>query len=446
MSMANAGSLHSKDCHRTRGFSLIEILIAIIILALGLLGIGAVFPVVIREQKQSQDRIFASLAEANVRAALRGFDTLNKPVEYLPPIDEVDINFPQITARVTGWAALKEDWNYRFAIAENPFPNLPPELVTPPVFNFSPEGQWETFWGVWNESTAPTAANTYAQTGRIVIVDQFTNDPAVERDFPIDEVEIRRDALLRAGATTTNIGFFREFEKCSIPLSARLSAIGGSADEDPTYVWDMVARRKLEGPDPRALQVAVFLRRLDPRLRPVPRGALATPGNETYSVREQILNESLPLAVKRLPVGESPDGLPTFDGSNGDGEARYSTIHRIGAYFVHDALSPFFRKRDRIYVEVQTGGDPSEANNASLVAQPGQKCIDNLGNVYTVLDALRVANNAYYIRVDPPVPPEVLDTATTRPRQFGDPFPPRITQLIFTPQLPAAAFVVEVEP
>jgi prepilin-type N-terminal cleavage/methylation domain-containing protein len=442
--MSTANARHRRP--RRRGFSLIEILIAIIILALGLLGIGSVFPVVIREQKQSQDRIFATLAEANVRAVLRGYDELNKPIEYLPPLDQVDVDFPSVTARITGWAVLKEDWNYRNAIANNPFPNLPPELLNPPVFNFSPEGQWETFWGVWNESTAPTAANTYARTGRIVFVDQTRDVPAEQDDFPPEELESRRDALVLAGSTTTNLALFREFQKFSIPLSARLSAIGGSADEDPTYVWDFVARRKIEAPDPRALQVAVFIRRLDPRLRPVSRGNLAIPGNETYSVREQILNESLPAAIKRLPVGESPDGLPTFDGTNGAGEARYSTIHRIGAYFVDDGNTFFFRKRDRIFVEMPAGADPSEANNAQLIAQPGQKCIDNLGNVYTVLDSVRVAGNSYYLRVDPPVPPGVLDSTPSRPRQFGDPYPPRITQLIFTPQIPAAAFVVEVEP
>ena len=210
MSTANARHQRPHGRGRHHGFSLIEILIAIIILALGLLGIGSVFPVVIREQKQSQDRIFATLAEANVRAVLRGFDELNKPIEYLPPVDQVDVDFPAVTARITGWAVLKEDWNYRYAIANNPFPNLSPELLNPPVFNFSPEGQWETFWGTWNESTAPTAANTYERTGRIVFVDQDGDVPADPEDFPLDELEARRNALVLAGATTTNLALFRE--------------------------------------------------------------------------------------------------------------------------------------------------------------------------------------------------------------------------------------------
>lgn len=428
------------------GFSLIEILIAIIILALGLLGIGAVFPVVIREQKNSQDRIFSTLAEANVRAAIRGIDKLGRPIEYLPPADEIDVDNPVLTARVTGWAVLKEDWNYREAIANNPFPNLPPELINPPVFNFSPEGQWETFWGAWQDAVAPNATAAYYNSGSIVFVDQEINDVATVEQFPLDEIEARRNQLVLQGATNTTIGLFREFEKLSIPMSARLSAIGGSAEDDPTFVWDMVARRKIEAPDPRALQVAVFIRRLDPRLRPVPRGATATPGNEFFSVREQILNAALPLATRRLPVGEDTGGLPTQDGTDGAGALRYSTVHRIGAYFVDDPVSPFFRKRDRIYIENFTGGDASEQRNAQLLAQPGQKCIDNLGNVYTVIDALAVGNGLYYLRVDPPVPPGVLDSTPNQPREFGDPYPPRITQLVFTPQIPVAAFVVEIEP
>jgi hypothetical protein len=44
-----------------------------------------------------------------------------------------------------------------------------------------------------------------------------------------------------------------------------------------------------------------------------------------------------------------------------------------------------------------------------------------------------------YLKVDPPVPPSVLDTA-------GDPALTSIRQLAFTPQIPVSAFVVEVEP
>ena len=54
------------------GFTLIEVLIAILILALGLLGLGAVFPVVISQQRQAatvvEGESVASMAEANLNS------------------------------------------------------------------------------------------------------------------------------------------------------------------------------------------------------------------------------------------------------------------------------------------------------------------------------------------------------------------------------------------
>lgn len=62
------------------GFTLIEVLISIIILALGLLGIGVVFPVVIRQQRISTDEVAGVLMARNVAANL-----LNRSEEYLAP-------------------------------------------------------------------------------------------------------------------------------------------------------------------------------------------------------------------------------------------------------------------------------------------------------------------------------------------------------------------------
>ena len=56
-----------------RAFTLIEVLIAILILALGLLGLGAVFPVVITQQRNAnavvEGESVASMAESIVRSS-----------------------------------------------------------------------------------------------------------------------------------------------------------------------------------------------------------------------------------------------------------------------------------------------------------------------------------------------------------------------------------------
>ncbi len=57
-----------------RAFSLIEILIAVIILGLGLLGLAALFPVVIREQRIGTDNVLGVTVANSARAIVDGPD------------------------------------------------------------------------------------------------------------------------------------------------------------------------------------------------------------------------------------------------------------------------------------------------------------------------------------------------------------------------------------
>ncbi len=400
-----------------RGFTLIEILIAVIILALGLLGLGVVFPVVIREQKIAQDRISGTLAENNIRAMLAGMGNLNLP----PQIDDNDYAAGTLTLDYTGWAAFKEDWHYYKALNSGAAlrPDGRPNFTN--TFELSRDGLWVTDWS--DNRRAPSAGDEFRRSGNVQIVGADSSEAAVASEFP-------PAMLAEFVAKFGNAGRYqRRFSELSIPLSQRLDPAASPTDDTPKYVWDFVVRRKLESDDPRALQVAVFVRRVDPRLRPIPRPS-ATAGNLEIPVREQLLSTRLAAANQRLPLGEEVDGLPTLDGTDGSGGLRYSGVHAVRADFTADAVDPVFRKRDRIRLMPNSGGPNDEA----LIRQIGQRVVDNLGNTYTV-----VGNDGEYIRVDPPVPTTVLNTA-------ADPMLESIRQLAFTPQVPVTVFIMEVAP
>lgn len=71
---------------RRSGFSLIEVLISIVVLALGLLGLAAVFPVVISQQRQASDAVQGVSLERSVEDFLRGNVMLNDRPDPTQPL------------------------------------------------------------------------------------------------------------------------------------------------------------------------------------------------------------------------------------------------------------------------------------------------------------------------------------------------------------------------
>ncbi len=324
-------------------FSLIEVLIAVVILALGLLGVGAVIPVIIRAQREASSSTLAVVVLQDAESAFRARRDLVRLRHRLNPNEESGL----------GVLVLDDNW--------------------------SPTGRWQAW------------ANNR--------VDLETGDCWLEGNggADVDPVYLKtKDRLWpTAGAPT------------------------------PRLVWDVILRRsRPNDPDPKGtppqqgitdagyVQVAVFVRRVDPNIR--------VPGNLTLA---RVLTDPLVApGQRRAAVGADPQGYPTFNGLNGSGQRRYAMPRVTSVEF-----DP--TKRDRLEI---TG----TAEDLAVVAQVGQKLVDNLGNVYTVTAKDPV--DAAVVRISPEVPAWVPDPANSRTTVQM-----RLDQVAFTAQVPAGVAVFE---
>jgi prepilin-type N-terminal cleavage/methylation domain-containing protein len=252
----------------TRAFSLIEVLVSVVVLALGLLGLAAVFPAVIRQQKEVMIARTSDSARDSVREAFAR--TSKKPGD----------------SRFIDWDYLTND----ALISASNVPNS-----CPIVINYT--GEWETDWA-WPGLPADVSDN-YTRTGDVAVggglyfecVETRNGDATVVAN-EVSDLLLRDPTMLRS--------YSRLFPA---PFSGL----------EPEYVWDFVPRKTAGG----ALQVAVFVRRIDS-------GIAVARGTSLSKILFGTIQGSDPETARDImPVAETDDGVPT-----GNGRGRYSRIRR----------------------------------------------------------------------------------------------------------------------
>lgn len=398
-----------------RAFTLIEVLIGVLILALGVLGLGAIIPVIVREQRQAAD---VTLGAAAAGAAMG--DLVAKP------------GFDPKSSEQTVWDALLDN-----ATAANN--------------RWSKDGQWGD-WSIGGTRTLHTRYYTSPTTR------EDTNWSAT---FDEDNGQMSWTAAVTPQtfnpATNAWVNSPIQNRYYALPVASRLwpGAATQTVDQTapdtdpyrPQFVWDIVARRVpvAAGEAPR-LQVALFVRRIDLNIR-LPRGLRA--GGRTVTLLDVLTDWTNVITTDQercVPVAmDSPTstssqartnscGVPTNRGT-ADGTRYYASPIYVAAEY--DITQP-----DRLYFPNLTGGTNSSDRRWQLISQVGQKIVDNLGNIYSVRGPVDDTTATLYI--DPAVPGWVPDRTAQDPAGLPGLNPAKINQVVFTPQVPAAVQVFNI--
>ena len=288
-----------------RGFSLVEVLMAVLVLAIGLLGLGAVFPMIVRQQRIATHETMGLSAREGVRQFL--------------------VNHEDFRPGGPAWDLLRTE-----------------------LINETTDGEW------WSVPLDRATSNMYLPVD--------TNDQVV------------------------------------LPLSQRLYPLPVVSEAQPRFVWDIAARLVNPDIDPAnsALLVAVFLRPIDPGIRPPVNGSTGKP----YSLTTTLVDPRDVLAGRdqRLPISATRDGRPTLDGSKDRG-ALYS-LPIVGDVSL-PGTNPDLNQMS--FDQVRSGNADDEVA-AELLAAVGQRFLDRRGYLYEVKRVRVLGNSRTLIEIDPPFP------------------------------------------
>ncbi len=425
--------------NRGAGFSLIEVLIAVMVLAVGLLGLASVFPVVITQQRRASDVVLGGVAASEARDQIAvNSDIAGELLSqdgFADP-DEPDLDGDRVPNETTGQDSdVDSDGDgvpdtFDQDVRDGVYPWGTDEPIFGQGFNYRSNNRrynqrtgfsylWEADWR-WGD--AVRLPDRY--------FDDYLADGGVRYRDPIERQ--------RAGVNQGD---------ADLPVGARLVpgpfSVPGGAYDGPQFVWDFVPRRTPEG----GLQMAVFVRRIDTGIRVA----------EGRTLSEMLVTEQPGSAAFRFPVGRDPTtGEPTQDGTGEysvplsvslipvpTSDYQYSSEARSGLPVLLDAVRLDFSS---LGDEELATARPAEMR---FLAQVGQRFVDNFGVVRRVVEVLDIESNEIDLRVEPGYqltqlyPPfdSALFNSSEALREIAR--SGKLRQAVFTPQVPADVFVME---
>ncbi|MEO1007602.1 MAG: hypothetical protein AAFX79_03485 [Planctomycetota bacterium] len=369
-------------------FSLVEVLLAIFVLGLGLLGLGALIPGIIREQRIASDRSLGVIVANDARAYLR---------------TRADLNRLAIPPRVTSGSGLGTSM---------------------------PAGDFDYGLGVWLRD--PDWSRTYLWDALSIDKALYEDEGVIRLGDPVQGVDPARIGLaerLYPGPSSGLTGpqFVWDFVARRLPP---VEADGYALLADPTLP---VLPTTIPGQARAGVEIAVFVRRVDTGIR-------VQPGTTLFGT----LLDANPV----LPVGLSQGGGPTGTGADPSENEIYAVPLTLQAQFDPTRPGVLELEEDNTVRTGDPGGNVSEQQRLVLAAQIGQQLVDNLGNVFVVDELLSLDANSAEVRVRPAVPSWVpqsrVDTGASDPldeRTWS-----HIRQVVFVPQPPAAVLVFRTGP
>jgi len=247
-----------------RGFSLIEVLVSVVVLSLGLLGLAAVFPAVIRQQRDVVESRTSDSARDSIREVFQR--TSSSPGQ----------------TSLIDWSFLKLD---DFISLDGP--------ITPCGQDLGYSGEWETDWN-WN-GLDNGIAQGYSQWGEMVVgggehCQCLTDDVGQAREF--EKIQNFLNPPNQAARFDREPTLLRSYSRL---MPQPFSGV------NPEYVWDFVPRKLPGG----VLQVAVIVRRIDS-------GIGVPQGSDLSSV---LVGDVSARRREVLPVAEDPaTGRPSLNG------------------------------------------------------------------------------------------------------------------------------------